>query len=125
MKETVNSKASRKMVERSHQDPFFLGWALKKYETIHSWDRQHLSEWLECSPAALSRLSLCRLPQDIKERFQRDVQQVAIFAPCNVNRLIKLLREVASLSSLQEGSKETTAGLLMAARDRKSKPKDR
>src|SRR5215472_6025236 len=115
-KQIANSKAFSKLVERTRMDPFFLGWALEKYKTIHSSDDQQLSHWLQCSVENLGRLSLCRLPQDNKETFQRDVQQIANFTACNANRLVQLLREVASLSSLQEGSEESRTGFLMAAR---------
>ena len=53
-------------------------------------------------------------------RFQQDVLQIAKFAPCNADRLIKLIREVAAFTALKGEAQEKSSGLLMAARDRKS-----
>src|SRR5262245_41113762 len=118
MNQTVKSEALRRIIEHSRTDSFFLGWAFKKYEASNSWNDQQLADWLQCSVEALSSLSLCRRPQDNKVELHKDVQKIAEFGTCNVDRLIQLLREVTSLSSLQDASNDTGSGFLMAARDR-------
>jgi hypothetical protein len=125
MNQTVKSEALRRIIERSHTDSFFLGWAFEKYEASNSWNDQQLADWLQCPLEALSSLSLCRRPQDNKVEFHKDVQKIAKFGTCNVDRLIQLLREVTSLSSLQDASNDTGSGFLMAARDRVPSKKDR
>jgi hypothetical protein len=124
-KQIRKSEARKKIIERSHADPFFLGWAFKKYELSNSWNDQQLADWLQCSLDTLSTLALCRRPQDDKADFQKELQKIATFGACNVDRLIQLLRGVASLSTLQDPSTDPGSGFLMAARDRIRSRKDR
>ena len=114
-----NPKLIQRFVNRARKDTFFLGWALSVYQETHSIDDHQLAQWLECDLNALDRLALCRLPDDKSGKFQHDVKQIAKFGPCNADRLVQLLREVVSISSLRGEVLEDASGLLMAARDRK------
>jgi hypothetical protein len=107
------------IVNRARKDTFFLGWALSIYQETHFIDAHQLAQWLECAPKALAKLALCRLPDDKSDKFQHDVKKIAKFGSCNADRLVQLLREVVSISSLRGEVIEDTSGLLMAARDRK------
>jgi hypothetical protein len=85
---------------------------------------QQLAQWLKCSESDLAQLSLCRLPDDKKSEYQQDVRKIAAFATCDPDRLVQLLREVASWEALQGGSRELAGGFLLAARDRKPEGDD-
>jgi hypothetical protein len=112
----------RWLVRRANKDPFFLGWALAEYQAMNGIDDQRLAKLLQCTPKALARLALCRRPDDQSVRFQEDVQRIAVFASCSAERLARLLREVAAVASLRKVSSETALeGVLMAARDRRSR----
>ncbi len=119
MNERVSAETLRRILKRSRQDPFFMGWAMAQHQASHRLSDRELATWLECSPEALDRLALCRLPDDQADRFGQDVRRIADFVTCNPSRLLELLREVASLRSLRGASEDMGRGLLMAARDRK------
>lgn len=121
--ENLSAETLRRIVKRSRQDSFFMGWAIAQYQASHRLNDRELAAWLECSPKTLGRLALCRLPDDQTDRFQTDVRQIAEFARCHPGRLIELVREVAAVSSLREPATAAEAGLLLAARDRKSRKK--
>ena len=115
------SSAWRRLLSRSAEDRFFLGSALIAYGTAHGLDPQQLARWLRCPSANLDRLTLCRLPDDKKPRFQEDVRKIAAFVSCDADRLAILLREIAALRSLRDTSEASPDSLLMAARDRKKR----
>ena len=75
------------IVNKTFDDNFFLGWALNEYKKNHNVNEEKLALWLECSPENLNRLALCRFPNDESECFHRDVQQIADYASCNLDRL--------------------------------------
>lgn len=114
-----------RMVHRASDDVFFLGRVLSEYRALHGIDDKKLGQRLQCTHKALARLALCRRPDDREARFQEDVKRIAAFAPCNADRLVQLLREVAALGSLRkQKGKAPLAGLLMAARDRRRTRKE-
>ena len=117
-----NSIYIQRIVDKAQQDTFFVGWTLEKYQVLHSIDKEHLIKFLECTPDALNRLGLCRQPDDEDPKFQEHVQRVADFGPCNADQLVRLIRDVATFSSLQDEVGIDTGGLLMAARDKKQTP---
>jgi hypothetical protein len=113
------SPALDRLVALACRDPLFLGCAMADYQLTHDLDASGLAAWLGCSLGALSRLSLCRMPDDHSGRFTDDILKIARFASCNPDRLLQLLREVLVLRGLGRGVPESRAGLLAAARDRK------
>lgn len=106
------------MVERARDDAFFLGKMLSEYQEANSLDDRGLAAALRCTPQALSRLVLCRCPDDRAASFAQQVQAIATFAACSADALIQLLRQVAAMRALRAQSGKSTGGLLMAARDR-------
>ena len=107
------------LVNRTLDDSFFLGWALNQYKKANKLNDKQLGNWLECSPDNIKKLGLCRFPDDNSENFQQDVIRIAKYVSCNPDKLIILVREVASVESLKMNSEESSDGFLMAARDRK------
>lgn len=111
----------RCFARRASTDAFFLGRALAEFQVLHRIDDPKLAELLQCTIEALNRLALCRRPNDQTPEFREEVQRIAMFATCNAERLVQLLREVAAVASLREERNEASSqGLLMAARDRTS-----
>jgi hypothetical protein len=117
------ARARERLVARARQDRFFLGWALAEYKAAHGLDERQLAARLECRLDALGRLSLCRLPDDLGDRFQEDIASIAGFVSCNPDGLIQLVREVAALDALRREGAGSSA-LLMAARDKKPDPEN-
>jgi hypothetical protein len=115
----LKAEALCRLVARARQDAFFVGRALAVYQKLHGLDDQQMAQWLECSEDDLARLALCRLPDDKKDGFRRDVRKIAAFAACNPDRLVQVLRGAASWDALQEDGRELTDGFLLAARDHK------
>src|SRR5436305_8883418 len=117
----TSMRPQKRLVDRIRKDPFFFGWALAEYEVANHLDDRGLAEWLECSIDALDRLALCRRPDDEAVRFRQDVRQSADLVGCNADRLVYILREIASVAALRRGANaENENDLLMAARDRKN-----
>ena len=110
------------MVSRARSDGFFLGKALSDYQAASHIDDAALAAELRCAPETLSRLVLCRWPDDRGPRFAQEVREIAAFAPCDADALIRMLRQVAAVRGFQQGSVGSTQGLLMAARDRHEAP---
>lgn len=106
------------MLERARDDAFFLGKILSEYQEANSLDDPGLAAALRCTPQALSRLVLCRCPDDRAASFAQQVQAIATFAACSADALMLLLRHVAAMRALRAPSGKSTGGLLMAARDR-------
>jgi hypothetical protein len=116
---SLKAEALSRLVERARHDVFFVGRALSIYQKLHDLDDQQMAQWLECSKDDLARLALCRLPDDKRDGFQRDVRKIAAFTACNPDRLVQVLREAACWEALKEGDKDPAHGFLLAARDHK------
>jgi hypothetical protein len=112
------------MVARARRDRFFLGKALSDYQASNHIDDTALAAELRCAPAALSRLVLCRWPDDRGSQFAQEVRTIAAFASCDADALIRVLRQVATMRAFQQPSMSSTDGMLMAARDRHEAPED-
>ncbi len=106
------------MAERARRDPLFLGSFLSEYQEANGVDDLGLAALLQCPRKALSRLALCRCPDDRQPSFAQDIRTIAAFAPCSADALVQLLRQVAAMRALRERGTESTSSLLMAARDR-------
>lgn len=120
-----SNKAIQWVVKKARKDPFFLGWAISQYQKSNKMDDQELATLLQCSEENLHRLAVCRLPDDENSAFQEHVKQIADYVSCNVDQLIRILREVSAVTTMREAPR--TKGrleYLMAARDRKPEDDD-
>lgn len=109
------------LAHRASSDAFFLGNALAEYQAAHGIAARKLAKTLECTPKGVARLALCRWPRDHEAGFRKELECIAEFAGCNAQRLVQVLREVEAIASLRGEGIEDSRGLLMAARDRKSR----
>jgi hypothetical protein len=86
------ARATERLVELARQDPQFLGCALSRYQQAQDLNAAQLAAWLGCGPGGLTRLSLCRAPDQRSAGFAADVLRIARFAACNPDRLMRVLR---------------------------------
>jgi len=114
----ANNRELAWIATRASDDAFFLGRALAEYKQFHDINDDALAVILECKLEDVLKLDLCRLPDDQSPGFQSDVRRIADFASCNFINLVQILREVASVTSLQTLRGDASTSLLMAARDR-------
>src|SRR5262245_50511581 len=62
---------------RAESDPFFLGYALAQYRQACQLGDEGVAAFLNCSPADLVSLALCRMPSPVDPRFHADVERIA------------------------------------------------
>ena len=108
--------------QRAEPRRFFVASALAAYRELHGMNETDLATLLDCAPAALPRLALCRLPDPSTAQFRLDVERIAAYSGVNSLRLANLLRDVdatTALRRLTQGQMQTPdQGFLLAARDR-------
>ena|SRR6185503_17090931 len=90
------------MVNRARQNAFFLGRTLSEYGQANGLDDAALAAKLGCTRQGLSRLALCRCPDDRDPSFAKDIHAIASFAQCSANALIDVVRQVRALHALRE-----------------------
>lgn len=119
MKNKYSSDLIEQLAFRASNDMFFLGNIIADFKALNKLSDLDMSNFLECSPDALKRLVLCRLPDDRDERFRDDINRISGYVKCNADKLIILIRQVNTLRTLRrESAKHAASSLLMAARDR-------
>jgi hypothetical protein len=120
----MKARALKRAVSSARGNPFFMGHALAQYETLHKIESDRLAEWLGCTSEAFAHLALCRKPNDTEDRFRNDVRRIAEYIDCEADKLVRLLRDVASISAFKEEIPPEEGGFLMAARDRRESKKN-
>lgn len=111
---------------RASNDIFFLGNIIAEFKALNKLSDLDISDFLKCTPDALKRLALCRLPDDGDERFRDDINRISGYVKCHADKLIALIRQVNTLRALRgESAKHATSSLLMAARDRRPEKQTR
>jgi hypothetical protein len=112
----------RHAAQRAEHQPFFVASALAAYRALHNLNETELAAFLGCTPEALPRLALCRLPDASTPRFRPEVERIASFSGVNSLHLAILLRDVDSTTALRrltQSQRQTPEqGFLLAARDR-------
>src|SRR5579884_28037 len=97
---------------------FYLASAIAAFQGSRRMDDGELAQFLRCSADTLARLRLCRRPDVDSPDFQEDVrtivQRFAVHAPS----LLQILREVSSVETMRGSMPDSSAGFLMAARDK-------
>jgi hypothetical protein len=108
--------------QRAEQRHFFVASALAAYRKLHGMNETDLATFLDCAPAVLPRLALCRLPDTATAQFRPDVERIATYTGVNSLHLARLLREVEATTALQRLPQTPEHGFLLAARDRPHDP---
>ena len=119
MKSKQSSEWMERLAARASRDIFFLGNIIEEFRTHNKLSNSDLANYIECSPDALKKLALCRLPDDQEDRFGDDIRRISDHVKCNAEKLIALIREVnAARAFRREHAEKNVSSLLMAARDR-------
>lgn len=113
------------LLGRAAGEPFFIASALAFYAEAHQLDLASVGGLLSVSGPELTKLSLCRLPDEESPDFVTDVRRVAEYSGANELQLLRVLRETAALRALRASSTaDSGRGYLMAARDRQDATPD-
>jgi hypothetical protein len=110
-------------------DTAFMAHVLARYRQFEGLDQTTLAEELGIPLFLLARLALCRRPDADSPNFIDEVNEIADFVLADEMKLIRIIREVDSLTALDNRANnlETeeavlenrfAAGILAAARDR-------
>lgn len=126
MKNKHSADLMEQLASRASNDIFFLGNIITEFKALNKLSDLNMSDFLECSPDALKKLALCRLPDDRDERFRDDINRISGYVKCNADKLITLIRQVNTLRTLRgESAMHAASTLLMAARDRRPEKQTR
>src|SRR3990172_6537910 len=101
MKRKQSSEWMERLAMRAREDVFFLGHVIEEFRTHNKLSNLDLANYIECSPDALKRLALCRLPGDQENRFKDDINNISDHVQCNADKLIALIREVSTSRALR------------------------
>jgi hypothetical protein len=107
-------------VARLEHDPRFIAWTLAAYRNRFKLTEQHLAKELVCDIGSLTRLGLCQIPRVTGDavQFQLDAQAIALYVGCDWRQLVRILRAVAVMSTLERFPVPGDAALLKVARKR-------
>ena len=120
MKNKPSADLMEQLASRTSNDIFFLGNIIAEFKALNKLTALDIAVFLKCTPGALKRLALCRLPDDRDERFRDDINRISDYVKCNADKLIALIRQVNTLRALRgENANHDSSSLLMAARDRR------
>ena len=110
--------------ERSEADPFYMASALAAYRRSEGIDAPAMAETLDCAPADLPLLALCRKPGAVGEgEFGADVANLVRRFGLNRAALIRVLRQEKFLLAASKPPAAVTfrtnaPPMLLAAQDR-------
>ena len=121
MKSKLSSEHMERLTSRASNDIFFLGNAIEEFRILNGLSNSDIANYIECTPDALRRLALCRLPDDREDRFSDDIGHISDYVKCNADKLIAIIRQVNTIRALRkESTGHVSSSLLLAARDRRS-----
>ena len=124
MKRLNDAALLERMIRRASGHTEYLGWIFARYAEIEKKHDKEIAELLGLPIHDLYRLYLCLRPR--REFFLQDVRHIAQSFAIDAADLSKLVRHVEALDQMKEQSEtdgSSDAGLLLAARARKSKAK--
>ena len=124
------------LAQRLSGDPRFMAYALAVYQEQEGLDGEGLARALEIMPEMLSRLALCKRPDDRSPEFTAQVREIADYTLADEARLANLLRQISGLEKLARRRRDSAVagesevaeplmtGLLAVARDRDETKED-
>jgi hypothetical protein len=114
MQSNADSSPLARAAGRAERDPFFVASALAGYRELAGMTNAELAAWLGGRSGTITRLALCRRPDEDSAMYGDDVKRIASYAGVDAGRLATLLRAAANLEAMRAGSPAS----LLAARDR-------
>jgi hypothetical protein len=90
----------RKAAQRASRRPHFLAAVLRAYQELQGMDEKQLADELDCRPADLPRLGLCRRPTSEPGAFRQDVERIAASCGVSALALARLVRTVDAAQAL-------------------------
>ena len=126
----MTPKSFYSLAHRTIHMPGFFGAVLHRFREQENLSEQDVIRQLRTTRAMLARLALCRLPNSDSPEFVPQMRQIGAFTKINVERLMRVLRQVEAIDALsgprnvvrlERPVKEIPSlesGFLAAARDR-------
>jgi hypothetical protein len=124
------------LVRRLQANPRFMAYALTVYQEQEGFEEEELAQALGIMPEILSRLALCKRPDERSPEFAAQVREIADYTLADEAQLANLLRQISGLEKLAQRGREPAAadespgaeplmtGLLAVARDRDETERD-
>ncbi len=109
------------LAARAADQPFFLAGILDAYAYSEGLDDAGLAAAFACPTEELVMLRLCRAPRTDPQEFWDDVTCIAERFGMDPQRLAEAIKRGRVVRRFQQAD-QTSAGSLMAARDRESEP---
>lgn len=100
---------------RAEADPFFFARTLATYRRDNGLDDAGLAAALNCTPAQVISLALCRAPDAASPRFRAEVKQMAAESGVDMVTIVRVVRSVHAHAALRSVAEE--ASTYLAARD--------
>lgn len=109
---------------RAATRPEYLGWVLDHYIKLERLSKPRLAKVFNLSAIDFARLALCLRPRG--RTFASDVEAICERFSIDPQYLAKVIRMVESVDIMSTSmTRSTDSGVLMAARSRKNKPKQK
>lgn len=111
---------------RASENCKYLGWIIANYMAAENLTRIDIANLLEIDSVNLSRIELCLRPRP--ESFADDIKQISskfTINPGSLANIVRLVEAFETITVASEGNMVNQAGLLMAARDRDRRKKQK
>ncbi len=134
--DAMNKTPLTGLARRLQSDPRFMAYALAVYQEQEGLEEEELAQALGIMPEMLSRLALCKRPDDRSPEFAAQVREIADYTLADEAQLANLLRQISGLEKMARRGGEPAAagesagveplmtGLLAVARDRDKTEED-
>lgn len=132
--DATNKSKLTGLARRLQSDPRFMACALAVYREQEGLEEEELAQALGIMPEMLSRLALCKRPDDRSPEFAAQVREIADYTLADEAQLASLLRQISGLEKLarresgvaeeSEAAEPLMTGLLAVARDRDETEED-
>lgn len=132
--DATNKSRLTRLARRLQSDPRFMAYALAVYCEQEGIDEEELAQVLGIMPEMMSRLALCKRPDDRSPEFAAQAREIADYTLADESQLANLLRQISGLEKLaqrgpaaideNEVAEPLMTGLLAVARDRDETEED-
>jgi hypothetical protein len=121
----------QKLADQLKTNQDFMAWVLEQYKKQERFSENQLIEKIGANSLTYLRLALCKRPDTNSSDFGLKVRLIAQYTQLDLEKIVRILRQVDSLQALSQIPQETTeeqqkatfrSGLLAAARDKEEQP---